>query len=67
MKYIVKKGDTLSDIAEKHFGHEKDWREIWEQNKHVVGKNPNLIFPGQELDLPDNVFDISDWLKGLIK
>lgn len=70
MKYIVKKGDTLSDIAKDHYGHDdrftKDWRDIWESNKGKID-NPNLIYPGQELDLPDNVFDLSDWIKGLFK
>ena len=65
MKYIVQKGDTLSGIVKKHYGKEKSWRDIWDQNRSVVGKNPNLIYPGQELDLPDNLFDLSDWLKGL--
>lgn len=63
MKYVVKKGDTLSKIVKAHYGHEKDWRDIWKQNRSVVGKNPHLIYPGQELDLPDSVFDLSDWLK----
>jgi nucleoid-associated protein YgaU len=29
------------------------WREIYELNKDVIGKNPDLIQPGMELNLPD--------------
>jgi nucleoid-associated protein YgaU len=66
MKYTVKKGDTLSKIVRSHYGHDKDWREIWRANRGVVGKNPDLIHPGQELDLPDSLFDLGDWLRNLL-
>lgn len=68
MKYIVKKGDTLSKIARDHYSGEgkKDWHQILKANRDII-KNPDLIYPGQELDLPDSVFDLSDWLKSLIK
>ncbi len=45
-KYIVKKGDTLIKIA-KVYG--KDWKEIYDKNKAVIGNNPNVIKPGQIL------------------
>lgn len=44
--YIVKKGDTLSSIAKKY---NTSWKKIYEDNKSIIGSNPNLIFPGQKL------------------
>ena len=45
--YIVQRGDTLSGIAKK-LGI-PNWRTLYEQNKAVIGSNPNLIRPGQKL------------------
>lgn len=49
--YTVKSGDTLSGIsrAELNTGN---WKPLYEANKDVVGTNPDLIFPGQHLDMP---------------
>jgi nucleoid-associated protein YgaU len=53
--YIVKSGDTLGKIAQRMRtqGH-KDitWKKIYEANKKVIGKNYNLIKPGQKLVIP---------------
>ena len=45
--YIVQRGDSLSKIAKK-LGI-PNWRTLYEQNKAVIGSNPNLIRPGQKL------------------
>jgi LysM repeat protein len=45
--YKVQPGDTLSGIAKK-LGI-PNWRTLYEQNKAVIGSNPNLIRPGQKL------------------
>ncbi|WP_030243727.1 LysM peptidoglycan-binding domain-containing M23 family metallopeptidase [Streptomyces sp. NRRL S-350] len=46
--YRVVSGDTLSKIADvKHV--DGGWQALFEQNRSVVGANPNLIFPGQQL------------------
>ena len=50
-KYTVKSGDTLSKIAKELLGDADRWREILEANKDVI-KNPNVIQPGIELDIP---------------
>lgn len=49
--YTVKSGDTLSGIAKKTTGS-SSWQALYEQNKPVIGSNPNLIYPGQVLTLP---------------
>ncbi|MBI4176386.1 MAG: LysM peptidoglycan-binding domain-containing protein [Candidatus Aenigmarchaeota archaeon] len=43
---VVEKGDYLDKIGKKiGFG----WPEIYRQNRDVIGDNPDMIFPGQEL------------------
>lgn len=52
-RYEVKPGDTLSGISRSEL-HSEDWKPLYEANKEEVGSNPNLIFPGQDLVLPDS-------------
>lgn len=47
--YTVVKGDNLSKIAKNLTGNSANWQVIYEQNKGVIGGNPNLIYPGQQL------------------
>ncbi len=47
--YTVKSGDTLWAIAKQTLGDGGRWREIYNNNVDVIGKDPNLIFPGQVL------------------
>jgi hypothetical protein len=47
-RYVVKRGDCLSTIAERFYGWQ-DWRRLWNLNLDVVGRNPDLIFPRQRL------------------
>lgn len=49
--YTVQPGDTLWAIADKTLGNGTFWPEIWDANKDQI-PNPNLIHPGQVLDLP---------------
>jgi len=49
--YVVVKGDTLSQIAEREYGDASRWREIYQANRATI-KNPNLIYPGQKLRVP---------------
>ncbi|WP_042429911.1 transglycosylase family protein [Streptacidiphilus anmyonensis] len=46
--YTVKSGDTLSAIAA---AHGTNWHSLYAANKNVIGGNPNLILPGQVLNL----------------
>jgi nucleoid-associated protein YgaU len=50
--YTVVAGDSLSKIAKRTYGDANRWRGIYELNKDII-KNPDLIFPGQVLTLPD--------------
>lgn len=50
--YVVKKGDSLWAIAKLTYGNGADYPKIYAANKAVIGKNPNLIYPGQKLVLP---------------
>ncbi len=47
--YTVKPGDTLWAIAKQTLGDGGRWREIYNNNANVIGKDPNMIFPGQVL------------------
>ena len=47
--YVVQYGDTLWDIAGEQLNSPYRWREIHQQNPHIV--NPNLIYPGDILGL----------------
>ena len=49
--YTVQKGDSLSKIAKHEYGNANDWKKIFEANRDVI-KDPDLIYPGQELKIP---------------
>ena len=50
-QYTVVSGDTLSGIAQQWYGDPNQWPRIFEANRHQIS-NPNLIFPGQVLHIP---------------
>jgi nucleoid-associated protein YgaU len=50
--YTVEKGDSLSKIAKREYGDAQSWRRIYEANRDTI-KNPDLIYPGQVIRLPD--------------
>ncbi|AXS42279.1 Gmad2 immunoglobulin-like domain-containing protein [Breoghania sp. L-A4] len=52
--YEVQPGDTLSAIANAHYGDPARFPDIVRANPLVID-NPNLIFPGQELKIPIGV------------
>ena len=51
--YTVVSGDSLSKIAKHIYGDPNKWHAIFEANRDKI-KNPDLIYPGQELTLPPN-------------
>lgn len=50
--YVVKPGDTLWQIAKKELGDGARYRELYEWNRAVIGADPDIILPGQELVMP---------------
>lgn len=55
--YIVKPGDTLSEIAQEQVGDASAWPELFEQSADLDQPlpltNPDQIYPGQRIDLPN--------------
>lgn len=51
IEYVVKKGDTLSDIAQEHLGSAHRWVYLFELNKDRI-KNPDRLREGQTIILP---------------
>lgn len=49
--YTVQKGDTLSAIAQHHYGKASHWHAIFDANRDQLD-DPDLIRPGQVLKLP---------------
>src|ERR1700755_852722 len=47
--YTVQAGDNLSKIGAHH---KVSWHAIYEANKELIGDNPDMIHPGQELKIP---------------
>ncbi len=50
--YTVVKGDTLSGIAKRFYGNPQDYLFIFEANREVI-KDPDLIYPGQKIRIPE--------------
>jgi len=51
--HTVVRGDNLYNITRTKTGNPQNWRELYELNKVTIGNNPNLIFPGQILNIPE--------------
>jgi len=49
--YVVKSGDSLSNIAKAEYGNANDWNRIFEANQDIL-KDPDKIYPGQKLKIP---------------
>ena len=49
--YTVVKGDSLSKIAQREYGHANQWNRIYEANRNLLN-DPDKIYPGQILNIP---------------
>ena len=50
--YTVRSGDTLSKIAREFYGDANAYMRIFEANRPML-KDPDLIYPGQALRIPN--------------
>jgi len=50
--HIVRKSETLSDVAYQYYGSAAKWQKIYNANRDVI-KNPNTVRPGTKLIIPD--------------
>lgn len=50
-EHVVQPGETLSDIAKKHYGRAGLWRRIHEANRDVI-PNPDQVRAGTRLRIP---------------
>ncbi|MCB0717337.1 MAG: peptidoglycan-binding protein LysM [Bacteroidetes bacterium] len=49
--YTIQKGDSLSKIAKEYYGDPMKYKELFEANREVI-KDPDLIYPGQQIRVP---------------
>ena len=47
----VRPGDTLARIAQRFYGNPADWHWLYQANRSVI-RNPNVIYPGEVLNVP---------------
>ena len=50
--YTIVSGDSLWKIAQKHYGDGNKWNALFEANREVI-QNPDLIYPGQQIRVPE--------------
>lgn len=50
--HIVRKRETLSDVARQYYGSPAKWQKIYQANRDTV-TNPNAVRPGTKLILPE--------------
>lgn len=51
-EYIVQRGDTLFDIASRFYVGGDLWPLLHKENEGIIGINPDKIYPGQVLKIP---------------
>lgn len=47
--YVIKKGDTLWDITDRHYGDPYAWPKVWSFNPEIT--NPHWIYPDERIRL----------------
>lgn len=48
---VVRSGDTLYSLAQRHLGDGAKWNALWQANRHQL-RSPGLIYPGMQLQVP---------------
>jgi LysM repeat protein len=49
--HVVERGETLSEISQKHYGTSTKWQDVLKANRNVV-TDPRLLRPGMKLKIP---------------
>jgi nucleoid-associated protein YgaU len=60
VKYMIQPNDYLTKIALQEYGVVTMWREIWDWNVEVIGDDPDLIYPFEELSLKKDAADVEE-------
>jgi len=60
VKYMIQPNDYLTKIAMQEYGIVTMWREIWDWNVEVIGDDPDLIYPFEELSLKKDAADVEE-------
>ena len=50
---MVAPGETLSIIAGRELGDVSAWQKLYDHNKDVVGPDPDVVYQGMELRIPN--------------
>jgi hypothetical protein len=50
--YIIKRGDTLWDLARAFLGDNFSWPTLWQRNRYI--SDPHWIYPGKQLYINQN-------------
>ena len=50
--YTIQSGDSLSKIAQQHYGDPNAYNKIFEANREVI-EDPDKIYPGQQIRIPN--------------
>ncbi|MFD2727781.1 LysM peptidoglycan-binding domain-containing protein [Hyunsoonleella rubra] len=51
-RHTVQSGETLGKIAKQYYGNASKYQDIFKANSDIL-KNPDLIYPDQELIIPN--------------
>ena len=51
-RHTVRSGETLGKIAKQYYGNASKYQAIFKANSDIL-KNPDLIYPNQELIIPN--------------
>ncbi|UKM64086.1 LysM peptidoglycan-binding domain-containing protein [Flavobacteriaceae bacterium GSB9] len=51
-RHTVQSGETLGKIAKQYYGNAAKYQDIFKANSDIL-KNPDLIYPDQELIIPN--------------
>ena len=53
--YTVREGENLRHIALRLYGDQDRWTEIYDANRDLVGDDPNNLWVGLSLTIPQEV------------